>query len=1014
MRRNVSGYSSYVIGLQNINSGLPTCMKFSCLSFISSSGIFKQNKLIAAGTKHGQIVLFDVKDNAISYASLLCGHSIKVTDLIQNEKNTFFSISMDSTLCVWSIKDGICISTHKILNIYADYHLSPTFDNNPNYIWIWSNNTPILLVDVMSGSIIKEYMIPGKLSFSQSKENPNQLLVAAINSYNVYEMIEIQPTMQKSSSFISPSASSPSLSQLGAPVNALDRILHIKSQFDFGEMRLASPFGFVKFKNKRLTFLNKKYETIGSMVIGQLQIDEKMSGVQWYDENMAVVIFESGVLYHVKFNKEENTFSAQRFFETENMIYRFSFHKDNGFAFIDSKFMVVYVNSSKQEIRSQRKPQTNFYEVPDHQKPTIIQTNGKNKFEMFNWTVSSMKSAPFINNSKITAISSRYIQSHGLQIITGSETGVVSFFWAEKQTPTSEAIALNSPIVAFVKFSLTNAGRDLLIALGEDGSCAIFKFVEVIQLYPSTGMSILNVHVLKNQELIIITRADFSVSVYSLNDIEPVTLLTQVPEGAEEIYPALYKHIQLKNVATLDLSFGKSDFYYSAISLTGTAQLNDTIMMKNNFAQQYSMFLSMLQPIDKSKSMESLKDMFQTDFDAIASSTSLLNCDTDKLDLSFVLIGDQNVPTFFYPLYTISGLNIYDSSPYISALHFLGSRILGKLLHHSKSTIKIVESNFVEAMVRFMESSDQMIQHFAARSCANAPNTIRMPKAQEIMEQFKDITTLDYLDASDIILISIVYVKDPNLVPQQFHKKLLSILLKLSLESTPIASLALIIIIDGYNYWANVCGSKMSLMNSICARMLTYQRPQHVVTTFAICASNDDQSFFRVLAQFIHDEETDLSPELFITRLFSLTTSVAFANKHVIGSMASLFIAKVGNDSPRLRKIVNEELKKHAQSFPTVAMQKKFLLIGTNDGYVTLFKDGSLSYTKKIFSTPVTRVYIGPQEIACCAVSRDEKKAVVFTTKYSGILQKHPKILQTLESGPQILWTSPTECKFVE
>ena len=135
MRRNVSGDASYMIGLQNINSGLPTCMKFSCLSFLSASGIFQHKKLIAAGTKHGQIVLFDCKENAISYAALLCGHSLKITDIFQQDKNTFFSISIDSTLCVWSVKDTICISTHKILNTYGNFRFSPNYHSIPNQVF---------------------------------------------------------------------------------------------------------------------------------------------------------------------------------------------------------------------------------------------------------------------------------------------------------------------------------------------------------------------------------------------------------------------------------------------------------------------------------------------------------------------------------------------------------------------------------------------------------------------------------------------------------------------------------------------------------------------------------------------------------------------------------------------------------------------------------------------------------------------------------------------------------------
>lgn len=1016
MRPVVKGATPFTIGLQNNKIPLPMSMKLTCCCWLTSAGIFTSYQyniqhLAAAGTDSGQIILLDVQKNSIQYVALMCGHSCKVTDLIQNDQNTFSSISVDGTICVWSISDAICIFTSNFTSIYAEYKFSASFINSET-VYIWSDFGTVYLVNVTTGNIEKTYSFPGLLSFSPTNW-VNLIIVSKISSFDLY-----------------------SVGENGISCNNLT-----KTFFDIHDIRICTPYGVVRYGERRITFIDIiQTKTLGSMVLTSINDDDQLIDAVWTPPFHIFATFRSGIIYEFNLDSEGKVklhkvatatmgvycSSIKMNFPPPKAPPLIKLNKDEpkqeenteknyDIIYVNSKMNLVYINNEGNEIQLVRNNNSRIFAVPDMKHPMVIKTSGKKSLKLFNWTAPSITSPAFKTDSSITAIKCRHIPTHGMQIIVGAENGTVSFFWAEKRIVSQRVLALNSPVVAFVDLSFSNAGKFILFALGKDGSFAVFNFFDLMETYISNGFPITAVYAMIKQELVIIRRSDNSLYVYSLNEPEPVEIISTLPKDAEQVYPATASKLEFHFPSTRAINIGGGGYYYSSLTLNN---LENEVMgttnhlQRNSYISLLTVYYHLLQPVSKSQSFGLLKDSISTDLSQFTSD-NVADPDVDTNDLSFCLIGTNNIPTFFYPLYTLSGMGVYDISSYQASLHFIASNVIGSILS-SDCSIRAVEVSFVQVMVRFLESDDPIIRQIASLSCARSASVLHLERATNIMEQFGELKSIDGFGTPDLLLLSMVVIAEDSFIPKIFHRRLFEFLLRVSTNDDDVASLALIILIDGYTTWGMAIGNRQMLMNSIVARMLMYKRPDHVQRTFAIAAGSDIATYFKVFEQFVKNEETDLSPDVLVQRLFTLTTLVSFTNKHTVGALGSYYIACVGNDYPRLADIAMQELKKHAQKLENVDVNGKFVIIGTQDGCVSLFKKSTIVFSEQFFRTPVVMVSIGPEGLAAVAAARDETNAIVFTTKRSGILSKKPKIISQIPAGLHPVWKSPYECNLTD
>ncbi|EAX91529.1 hypothetical protein TVAG_472710 [Trichomonas vaginalis G3] len=984
----VKGSTPYTIGVQNNKTPLPMSFNLSCCCWLNPVGIFASNhfnirRLAAAGTVDGQILILDVKETLIQYVSLMCGHTARVSDIIQQDLNTFLSVSIDGTICMWSIADAICLFSNQFTTQYSNYKLATSY-GLPNLVYIWSNFGQVYLVDVHTGNIVKNYNFPGLLSFSPSS-TINKLIVSNILSFNLYTVGELGITCDNQN----------------------------RTFFDLNDVKICTPFGIVRFCERRIIFIDVVgIRTLGSMLLHNISDEDQIIDAKWYAPDQIFVAFRSGILYEFKLDAEAKV-KAHKIAESKIMINFASRNSNSEVIFINNNMNLVYIAEGKGEIELVRNHNSKIFEVPDIKQPNIVRITEKNTFKLLNWTTPSVTSPGYSIDSKITAIKCRNITSHGLQLIVGAEDGTVRFFWKEKQSASQKILALNSPVVEFIELSLANAGKFILFAIGKDGSLAVFYLFDLIETFITIGFPIVAIYAMRMQELIIVRRLDNTLYVYSLNEPDPIELLTSLPKDAEQIYPVKPSTNSTIPPSTQLINFGKSSYYYSTLTLNN---LQNELMKPENaehrklYSSMLAIYFHLLQPVSKSKSFGLIRDSISTDFTQFAAD-QIKDPDVDTSDFSFCLIGTNKIPTFFYPLYTISGMAIYDVSPYQAALHFVASNIIGQILSLDCS-LRILEVTFVQSMVHFLESDDQKIRQIASLSCARSASCLHLEHALPIAKLFGDLKSIDSLSPTEMLLLCILCIAEDSFVNKIHHRKLFDFLLRVSVNDDDIANLALILLIDGYTTWSYILGNHLLLMNNIVARMLKFIRPEHVQRTFAIAAGSDIGTFFKVFETFIKSEETDLAPEVLVTRLFSLTTLVSFANKHAVGALGSYYIATVGNDYPRLANIAIEELKKHAKRLESVDVKGNLILIGLQDGCVSLFKHCNLIFSEKFFETPVCIVSIGPDGSAAAAASRDDQNAVIFTTKRNGFMSKKPKVIAKVPTGFHPVWKSPTECTF--
>lgn len=955
----------------------PSKFLFTCFRWLDSVGLFRTEKfkflrLIAAGTHEGAIMLLGDKDNKLHKISLMCGHSSPITDISTTLiSDSFVSISSDGTLCGWNILDSSCQFRYTNSCCYGQNNIS-LCPQSRTLIWVWSLGICATLIDITNGSLIQTILFPGLSSFVEMSPHSSYLIKEETIILVGIDQIVCQKRLYEE----------------------YEKSSEVHLTFNKDEQFFALQKGLLKSNKNKWEIL--KPDSFQVVLKGEFEdMDEfdRILNIIWAHSNFFIAGTCSGLFYIV--NLKRTSINVLCPYSISSIMRICSPNKTMLQSFdISNKYDIIF-SSNLQDIvclghesvlvleESQEEHLANL--VADQQN-LIVATDDSTKIYVMEWEneLSDLELTT-TTDKKITALFSRYYGVHKLQIIVGFEDGTLQFYSHEFDV---KVTALSCPIVAIVQPNLKLAGRPSLIAIGSDGSFCFLKWISVHMTFETCNFQIISLYFVPEINLFITLTENGQFFVYSLDHSSPIGVVDRPSDNAQKLW-----------------SYGLTTTFYSPSSIVVLEMPRSTLFYRVFDISQ------MVQLTDNENAKEAAKNLCRI-------------MTQENSSTSFVLLGKKQIPTFFYPDYRISGSNIFDTSPFVGAIHCISYHLLAQYLGISITealnvTLSDKYSDFLPIFLQLIFADNQKIQQISAIICMKMLNLVPLIKSQELVSSYIHLEDITETSLSVKLLMSYVVSTYHNSIPTEFLPPLFDFLVKLSKNSSYPSILALSILSNGFVVWSQ-CVDKEKLYKKIVKGIVIQEDLELLHSIFFQIAYAEMQeclnSFKYLIENYSKKIEMKLEPSYQLEPVLKLFTEMAQKNIKICGSYITLTLNEVSCNVPQIAKQLETIVCSHADMFPSVKYDE-FCLIGTPNGFIHLYKNRKLIFSEEILGF-MTAVSIGPTKKYGAAYSKDDQKLKVFVFYLSSFLGIgrakshviHEEVLTSTPFNYDFEWTDEKTC----
>ena len=988
--------------------------------------------------------------------------------------NTFLSVSDDGTIAGWHCEDGTCRFLYEKLVERGTIKIV-LCENDHCCAWFWIKGASASLVNLTEGKILQKIDFIGLISFSLFMKRIDFGIDAVM--IGTYENRYYKESNN----------------------GTLCLIESESNDLNLAENIVACLYGIVKYKNNSFSIYFPKSQTPAfSDTLNDIPPGDMISVVMWISFDVLLIGTFSGFFRRYKM-KVESVEKSQKLkldkkikFSIQNccIFSSVAYIKDIGVIFStlsdknDHDFGHVLCLSEDNKVVKLNMPHNDKLCCnPDPQSRTIIQHDYGSTFEIFDWSnlqsekkiynlLSSnfpvSQSADFKKEGnigmqfysnediKITAISCHY-SSHPnkkLQIIVGGSDGRLYFFWEHLPRPTGIINSLVAPIIGIGYLPIKFSGKSCFVAIGDNGSFCLFKWTKLSMIYESNSLPIASIGFIMSQQLIVVQKIDNSYYCYELNDPTPVSITLYKPSGCQTIWSRVRFSKPSGIISTLSLDIQGSSIFYSVLEVSKLEFNSEEQEEQLNENTENSLLI----PIDPHKKDQNkssnLKNIIKGILDIMSPTinrtksihelTNIKKYSNSNMstDFSFVLMGYHNFPTFFYPMFKLTGPTIIETSPYNVCFHYISYTLMERYLGYDATILgheihsKIF--SFVSIITQFLYFNNENVQKIAVLTCIKSIEWVTEQTCQELTKTYIEYLNKKNLADYDKFLLGIIMVHFSEYVPRKFHKIVFEFLTSFSNQNylfTPnsqnnesgesvasnsiskvkpfsgLSSLAYIILLSNFELWSELSSQKVIMRQYL--RFIYYKcNIENSKQLFYSIVSNNFEVFSNTI-QIVLEE----SPfQAIATWICELLTEISINNPKKIGTLGALSIARLGNHYVQFSEIFMNELEKHLKYFSgKILYEDQILIISTDDGFIFAFKNLKFLFQEKLFDSPITQISLGPKSKFAAAISNNELK--IFDLKESGIFFSNKKrvissqqLVQKTEKY-EITWIEKNECQ---
>lgn len=888
-------------------------------------------------------MLFTETDTKFNKVCLLCGHKTPITDIILFNEDLFVSISQDANVCGWSTHDASCVFSYNILQSNGEHHLSKSHDKN--MMWLWTIGESAMLINVSTGSIMQKLKTWGLVGFSYILPENNFFLrepaavCTEINCLRIYSV----PDFSRHNSVL---------------------------PFKPSETIFTSEYGLIKAEGRSWAVL--KIDSMTEAMSGELINFGRISGVRWRDRD--TICFSSylarfRIIHFLSYDKYESVCqinAPDRFLTCTGFLFT-----GKSVIFSRKKANLCSINIDDRFKEITEKPTNYVYHVINSKEGLVVE-GSKRQLVLFNWENSTITPKHYhITQGDISAITTQHMSDGTLQIVVGTTLGEIFYFW---DNIVRSVLALSSKIIGFAKHPKKIRGTESQYAIGEDGSCTLLRGTSIIVNY---SCNIAPIHrIYSYNSIVLFQNKNGSFTAYDYQGTDPLNLVSSIPTEAILIWDENKITSPLSPASTNFIKYDQNTLFY------GTLDVN--FKDREQYRMIEHMILKVLRnetsPIGISPSMDSLvlsdepRMVHSTSFDGEQNnfkqarkkdtkvSKDLMQDVDSRLqnDLSLVLLGSNQVPTFFYTKYKLTGASILNTSPSIAVTHYICKKLYSNGRYKDDKAVP----ELIPIFAKYLFQSNKDLQEIAAFECESLIGQV--PK--DIFDEY--LTKTNPLP-HELIICAILVIsgyKYSNII------KLSNFLIQTAKNKpeSPAATFALTILIRGFVTWSEATRSDIQFFKILLDIYIKCERTKQVEDLFVVVAAAQITEFLMAANELMG------RPDVNVKLLCKILSKLAFFNRDVIGTQVTLLLVHFCDRYPLTAPITQEELAYHISQFKSISIMNPFIVIGTNDGCVHVFKNYQLLFDEQAFQTAIDQISIGPSHKYAAALSLEEKNAKLF------------------------------------
>lgn len=399
-------------------------------------------------------------------------------------------------------------------------------------------------------------------------------------------------------------------------------------------------------------------------------------------------------------------------------------------------------------------------------------------------------------------------------------------------------------------------------------------------------------------------------------------------------------------------------------------------------------------------------------------SNKLFNIDENQDGLSFVLVGHRNLPTFFYPMFKLTGPTVLDTSPFNAALHYLSYKIMSNFLNLIQNTEKFEKENkfkicgFISILTQFLFINDLEIQKISALTCNKIVNWsssgIVVP---EHVWNFLVASYIQYFDKNDVadydkFLMAIMMVTHSDLVDPIYHRLVFDFLIKMAKEKCPSNFLAFNILLSNFEFWIQFKSKKTNDSdnsnnnnnNSDDCKREKKEMMVFLLSTFFVYEKEEKDLVKEKLYSVINGNFNSFCESIrfilfnhpssnYVSSTCQICSEVSEEYPRSIGTLGPLFIAYLAVPFSQFQDIFYNSLKVIQKKFQNeIDYQEQIWLFATNDGFIRAFKNMKFFFKEKITEGPILAISIGPGALFAAAITRNDPTLIKIDLKSSMFL----------------------------
>lgn len=796
----------FFLAYQHDTTIIPSDFTITSLLRIKPRGIFEKSFqmdfLFACGTQQGPILIagFSNSNKTPQFISLLNGHSYSITDIQESlNGDKFISISSDSTICIWSMFDASCLMKSQLHLEKGDYHIS-LCPSDPSLIWIWSVGNSVHAFNIDTADILYCLPIDGLRNFSAVSEHSScsvsdSLVVAYTVSDIISFTIDHDCTLNYHNKW-----PSPDILTLSIFIGQRGIILYGKSDGTWSLVRLPK---------------------IDPVISDRFDLDEDDSifGVDWHENNTICFATYKCRFLLVKLKRSVNpstkmptmTISSKILLKYDSFLTSFSFLSDDTVIFVPANKHSAVILSDKEYLVLHEKSTRYQFDLidQDYEKPCVLYANEKSFLSFYNVRTHMSSCQRYKFDGKITSLLARNTSiTNSLQIVCGFEDGRVVFWYFGMDINSLIFVhALDSAIIAFVEPPLKLSGRQVLLAIGH-GCCCLFKSCELHLKYNlDLAFRINAIYIILESLLFVFELSNGIFVVFNTTQPHSIGHLSYLPLNAILIYSYCSSSPISRDLSLAWNKVGSRTIWFQLFNIVN---LHET----ENNNEKKKCAIEMLDNICVSMN------------------------ENKEQNNSFVIMGHDNVASFFYYPFSLNFSNFLNASPPVAANFYIIKQLIYRMLNKTDSKIteedetKIV--NFLPILTKILYKSDDLeVQKICANICTSLSSCISFNQSQVFISPF--VQNERYKDAClfenhDLLLISMLSSHFPHIVPYELFPHLYHFLCfqqTLSDEYHPNshAAMASYVLIDGITNWMNFFksnGSKRMVSSSSFSELEEY------------------------------------------------------------------------------------------------------------------------------------------------------------------------------------------------